>query len=458
MLGSRHHSFETLAIALVALIALAACSPSNSADDGTFSPTIAGDAPAGLEVSIPLNALPDGVAPEDIEITSLPIETSEERETTSAGPPEFALSFSPDGLKLDEPITVSVPVDINQPAALLALHQSGDSFESPEITVVESDGGFSAQMTIEHFSTLVFISPGSLSLMTAFENSAEASVTPRAAQALVGDELLVDLNVTAPSAEPVTTRGWFYVFDLEPRPDHPETAAPPGAQIGTTHDQPVVVEVLVPAGRRHTLLFLELKASGPVSPERDTVSRRISLASSETWTPEDPVVFTCEDLGEVAFEFSALGRVSALATVTSAADSRVEGLDANILVLYSVRRDASGPDAECVTSIATPAPTPTPVSAPTVTLTALFIGNAHYPVEQFYTALPLDDACDFTHWHAAGPVFSIEGTRDDPTGGTSIEDEDPDGCGFGTVTAVPSFEIDVLETEFRNYRDIMAGS
>lgn len=74
--------------------------------------------------------------------------------------------------------------------------------------------------------------------------------------------------------------------------------------------------------------------------------------------------------------------------------------------------------------------TPVPqTDGPTVEEIVLIIGGEHYPALQFISAQP--DACGDFHYHAHQPVRSLEGTV--------IEvDPDPNNCGFGKLSEVPS--------------------
>lgn len=62
-----------------------------------------------------------------------------------------------------------------------------------------------------------------------------------------------------------------------------------------------------------------------------------------------------------------------------------------------------------------------------VDVRVLIIANDRYPAAQFFLAAP--DACPEPHYHAAGPVSSLEGG--------STTDPNPTGCGFGAVESVP---------------------
>ena len=121
----------------------------------------------------------------------------------------------------------------------------------------------------------------------------------------------------------------------------------------------------------------------------------------------------------------------------------------------------------CVDDAPTPTPTPTPPATPTpaptteattpnptvtapaggIPIDVLEIGDLRYPSSQIYLSPKhvRDANCTEHHWHAliGFPPYSLE------MPGHSIEDPNPDGCGFGTFEDLPRQQIqvsrDVLE-------------
>lgn len=62
----------------------------------------------------------------------------------------------------------------------------------------------------------------------------------------------------------------------------------------------------------------------------------------------------------------------------------------------------------------------------------MVVGGRHYPLYQFHVGIgpECDPGRPWHHWHAFGPVFSLEL----PT----VPVPDPGGCGFGKTKDVPA--------------------
>ena len=434
----------------VALLAVAACAVAFAAACGG-DPEDAVDAastPAGATVAssdgsarllLP-SQLPDGVAPSDIVVEvrdeAMPAPPPDRDPEAELPSRTLLVQLGPDGLEFDEParLEVTVPVETLGDTAL-AFHVHRGEIELLDLEAVIEGEDATLSMEVRSFSDVLIE-------FYQFQASAEYHVRvealPSRQEALVGAEFDVNATMDRPNFERKVTGH----LDLD-----------------GTH---VWAEYLIRfTGADWTVGQGRFDAdAGILSPESIDEAPKGPVRVTAVAYATDFVYFTCIAPGEARIDYHAnIHRNAEAIPQGPAAELGFPGREVNLYLLYKTW-DHSGrqpsPRAayvDCVTELS-PTPTPRPsTSVPDghVRSEALVIGGEHYPIEQFRSAGA--DRCDAQHWHADGPVYSIEGMKQTPP--ASIQDAHPDECGFGRLSEVPRATVDVPDAEWQRYRETL---
>jgi hypothetical protein len=148
------------ALAIDVLSGAVAC-VSTPADAEDAGPATVGASDGTLELSFPLSALPEGVAPSDLSITTLaPIEVIDpfdpEAAVVAATSREIArFDLQPAGLHFEQPVKVSARLPVTGPLFAYLISDDGTAAVLPVSTTLEGETVV-ATTEVEHFSEIVW--------------------------------------------------------------------------------------------------------------------------------------------------------------------------------------------------------------------------------------------------------------------------------------------------------------
>ena len=401
-----------------------------------------------LSLQIPEAALPDGVTPSSITVT-LSSDDADAQEGV------FIYELEPDGLEFTESVemTLNLPIESQAVAIPLMFLIDGDSVEALTDPVVDFDRDMATaviKVRIGHFSRLVVF--GRFGLFDLEMTDVSGSKYP------VGRGPTLDVTVGS-------QRDWG------------------------TSGQGTVGGAIIMSLQTWTLRG-DMSTAGPAGPTSLDLPRFRSFKGGDLYqgqaqiicvNPGTAVSSYTVDIVYSLIEFIHIGggrgeedvkrgnrhdNLKTFATIGSGLfecvspptpTAPVPTSTSIVPTATSVPPTATspGPTATSVPPTPTPALTTEPTTPiPTVTAPAggipidvLEIGDLRYPSSQIYLSSKhvRDANCTEHHWHAliGFPPYSLE--RPDQ----SIEDPNPDGCGFGTFEDLPRQQIqvsrDVLE-------------
>lgn len=191
-----HQAIAALAIAVLSGAVACVSTPADAEDAG---PATVAASDGALELSIPLSALPEGVAPSDLSITTLaPIEVidpfdSETAEVAATAREIARFDLQPSGLHFEQPVAVTarLPLDaVTGPLVAYLVADDGSVELLPVSTTIEGETVV-ATTEVEHFSEIVWSVIGFREFF--------AMVNPHFSNdddnVLVGDTIYVEFNL-----------------------------------------------------------------------------------------------------------------------------------------------------------------------------------------------------------------------------------------------------------------------
>jgi hypothetical protein len=145
-------------------------------------------------LSLPAGSLPEGVSPDDVQLSVLVDEAAE------PGAPVLAVQLLPHGLVLEEPATLTAALPAALDGGFMVIHRSGDTIEFLDGQVELADDGPMFVTSISHFSELYF---------SAFDKAFEISVSLTPTEVAEGQTQPAEITM-AEKPEPIDARVDFF--------------------------------------------------------------------------------------------------------------------------------------------------------------------------------------------------------------------------------------------------------